>query len=1243
MLGDYKEDRDLLDLLSWDGKDTDQTHQTVDRGQGEEISPMDVPSLLSGTSSSCSSCTSASLEVRSGKEVDSNPGSASANELRQPLPHGEEGVLQFPHGGTSSGPRTSNSLTLPEEVQAALYPHQQEGVQWLFQRHCHARGALLADEMGLGKTVQVCAFLGQMYREGQIQSSIVVVPVTLLSFWVEMLSRWGGLHPTSPSSFSSPRSDSSVSSPCKRATQKEEKRERSTPSSTLASSSPPSGTFHPSRNIEGKEVVLVIQGDTKAKRESKWRRLALCSNMASSSNTSPCLVLTSYSVIRQDVPLVPSLRHTVVDYIILDESHQIRDGNSSVCQSVLELSARHRLALSGTPVMNSFEDMWSLFQFLDGGRCRTLLTTAGAASASWCTSTPESGDAGTALDTMTSNTEKSPSRKEKRKGKSVSSDIPSRAAFRAISRSILRGNERDATLAERGTADKELAQLQAVMNTFSLRREKHLVWPGTASFPPNETISGSRTSHSSACHDTLTGTAVATASSSSSTFSSTTGKDSYFHAAHMKSENGVCPSPSISSGITPISNFNKNPFSCKKYDMVVWVTLTDIQRKHYDTVLNIKAEAIVKGMESKRKRMKEEHTLIHGSSMLPLPSYASEDIEEVHKEDSQEENQDPEEECAEDGSTVVPLQEMLPDIAMKEKKNDWKHHPLQEDVSSTVHTSRCSPSPQPGKPEGGALGLLSLLRDVCQHPWLHLREDSFSTALSHLHTPPCEELGPVESGSKLIVAVRLIKQHLFPIPTEETRNGTEACRSRNELDNEKNHRLHKLKSKQKVLVFSQSKRMLRLLAALLEEEQIPFLRLDGEVKAEQRAALVDSFNMDDEENEEMERKKQRSEVSREGEGTSLAGRGFSFLSSAMRLKVKHVLPSYTTHSSPPSSSVSLSPLVALLSTQVGGTGLTFNTASCVILLDPSWNPAVDNQCVDRVHRIGQKYDQVFIYRLVTCGTVEEKMYRNQIFKMTAAMQSVRCLPRSLFSSSQKGATCRATGSSGSAKDEKEMGRPPLLHNEEKEEGAATRTEACTRSTAIQSLSSTLAFSSSSKEEGEDPLFAGLTTSSPLQGRGCAFQKEKAGVGRRHSPPPDSSSPEKESLSDRYQLQTKANRVLSYFTRIQLRNMFVRGEYDRSETAVHIENICPSSSMCTSLSCDTDGTSSLSAVGGREQRNKNEISSSGDYFWNPDIPFRRGVVSSVHQQLLKIPHVVDVNSNDPAVLFFEQVPSVQKFH
>ncbi|MDG0994217.1 MAG: SNF2-related protein [Akkermansiaceae bacterium] len=64
--------------------------------------------------------------------------------------------------------------------------------------------------------------------------------------------------------------------------------------------------------------------------------------------------------------------------------------------------------------------------------------------------------------------------------------------------------------------------------------------------------------------------------------------------------------------------------------------------------------------------------------------------------------------------------------------------------------------------------------------------------------------------------------------------------------------------------------------------------------------------------------------------------------------------------------------VFMLSLKAGGAGLNLTSASYVILYDPWWNPAVENQAIDRTHRIGQK-NKVIAYRLLTRETVEEKI------------------------------------------------------------------------------------------------------------------------------------------------------------------------------------------------------------------------------------------------------------------------------
>lgn len=62
----------------------------------------------------------------------------------------------------------------------------------------------------------------------------------------------------------------------------------------------------------------------------------------------------------------------------------------------------------------------------------------------------------------------------------------------------------------------------------------------------------------------------------------------------------------------------------------------------------------------------------------------------------------------------------------------------------------------------------------------------------------------------------------------------------------------------------------------------------------------------------------------------------------------------------------------LISLKAGGTGLNLTAADTVIHYDPWWNPAVEMQATDRAHRIGQD-KKVFVYKLTTAGTVEEKI------------------------------------------------------------------------------------------------------------------------------------------------------------------------------------------------------------------------------------------------------------------------------
>jgi SNF2 family DNA or RNA helicase len=76
------------------------------------------------------------------------------------------------------------------------------------------------------------------------------------------------------------------------------------------------------------------------------------------------VVLTSYALLRLDIE---QLEESEWDLVILDEAQTIRNPSSQVAQAAYRVRAKSRLSLSGTPVENSLDDLWSHFRFLNPG------------------------------------------------------------------------------------------------------------------------------------------------------------------------------------------------------------------------------------------------------------------------------------------------------------------------------------------------------------------------------------------------------------------------------------------------------------------------------------------------------------------------------------------------------------------------------------------------------------------------------------------------------------------------------------------------------------------------------------------------------------------------------------------------------------------------------------------------------------------------------------------------------------
>ncbi len=76
------------------------------------------------------------------------------------------------------------------------------------------------------------------------------------------------------------------------------------------------------------------------------------------------VVITSYALVRRDIEKLKDINFR---YVILDESQNIKNAMSQTAQAVKKLQASHKLALSGTPIENKLEELWSVFDFLMPG------------------------------------------------------------------------------------------------------------------------------------------------------------------------------------------------------------------------------------------------------------------------------------------------------------------------------------------------------------------------------------------------------------------------------------------------------------------------------------------------------------------------------------------------------------------------------------------------------------------------------------------------------------------------------------------------------------------------------------------------------------------------------------------------------------------------------------------------------------------------------------------------------------
>jgi superfamily II DNA or RNA helicase len=201
-----------------------------------------------------------------------------------------------------------------DKLRATLRPYQRDGAAWLVQLYEHQLGACLADDMGLGKTLQTIAALLHAKEqrtsfdpEGQQQQQLDLFQQPDDIAFLKPLHALIVL--------------------------------------------PASLVFNWERELNRFAPHLSVYKHTGPKRQKDIRILQRFD-----------VILTTYQTALRDVKILEQLEY---EYIVLDESQQIKNKDSKVFKAINQLEARHKISLSGTPIENSLSDLWAQMQFIN--------------------------------------------------------------------------------------------------------------------------------------------------------------------------------------------------------------------------------------------------------------------------------------------------------------------------------------------------------------------------------------------------------------------------------------------------------------------------------------------------------------------------------------------------------------------------------------------------------------------------------------------------------------------------------------------------------------------------------------------------------------------------------------------------------------------------------------------------------------------------------------------------------------
>ncbi|THD26396.1 INO80 [Fasciola hepatica] len=223
---------------------------------------------------------------------------------------------------------SETTVQSPHLFHGSLKAYQLQGLNWLLGLFDQGINGILADEMGLGKTIQTIAFLGYLAETyGLWGPFLIVSPASTLHNWTQEFTRFLPAFRIVPY----------WGNPAERKVLRRfwfSARQSGSVSGT-------GGAHEPDDDGPSTDYTTPGQPGT---REAEMH-----------------VVITSYQVVLQDAKFI---NKTAWSYIVLDEAHAIKSTSSLRWRILLSFKCRNRLLLTGTPIQNTMQELWALLHFI---------------------------------------------------------------------------------------------------------------------------------------------------------------------------------------------------------------------------------------------------------------------------------------------------------------------------------------------------------------------------------------------------------------------------------------------------------------------------------------------------------------------------------------------------------------------------------------------------------------------------------------------------------------------------------------------------------------------------------------------------------------------------------------------------------------------------------------------------------------------------------------------------------------